>query len=53
MDELPALSMDRDNNEEQDEVDILVPGGTGTEIFVDIITVVRRLIIRNLLCSSA
>jgi hypothetical protein len=52
MDDLPGLSMERDNNEEQDEVDILVPG-MGTEIFVDIITLLRRLLTRNLFCSSA
>ena len=56
MDELSRLSMERDSNEEQDEVDILVPGmGTGmvTEILDDTIRLCSRLESLNLFWSSA
>jgi hypothetical protein len=56
MDELSGLSMERDSNEEQDEVDILVPGmGTGmvTEILDDTIRLCSRLESLNLFWSSA
>lgn len=46
--------LERASNEEQDEVDILVPGmGMGKEILGDTITLARRLEIRKLFCSSA
>jgi len=48
--------LERASNEEQDEVDILVPGmgmGMGKEILGDKITLARRLEIRKLFCSSA
>lgn len=54
--ELSGLSMERDGNEEHDEVDILVPGmgmAMVTEILGDTIRLRSRLEIRNLFCSSA